>query len=220
MTILVLICCSALTWSYQRWICWSVEARTLWCVRLTKHFIAQRLIRALWVYTCSSFKSEIRANAQWSLAHYLSDWKGTGPSRCTGKSCNVGRIPNTGRCIISYQKVLHSLPKNVNDQAHAAVLCNQSINGQLLRISALTGRLYFDTLWNICLSLNWDSWAFEGKRFFWISLMLSSLLSAILNPSFVSKVQIFVLFYSPSFLSTRLRPLWEGLKSLTWDSPY
>ena len=46
-----------------------------------------------------------------------------------------------GRCIISYQELLHSLLKNVNDQAHEAVLFNQSINGQLLRTSVLTGRL-------------------------------------------------------------------------------
>ena len=51
-----------------------------------------------------------------------------------------------GRCIISYQEVLHSLLKNVNDQAHEAVPCNQSINGQLLRTSVLTGRLCFGAL--------------------------------------------------------------------------
>jgi len=34
-----------------------------------------------------------------------------------------------GKCIISYQEVLHSLLKNINDQAHEDVLCNRSING-------------------------------------------------------------------------------------------
>ena len=51
-----------------------------------------------------------------------------------------------GRCIISYQEVLHSLLKNVNDQAYEAVLFNQSINGQLLRNSVLTGRPCFGAL--------------------------------------------------------------------------
>jgi len=56
-------------------------------------------------------------------------------------------------CIISYQEVLHSLLKNVNDEEHEAVLFNQSINGQLLtndlwllRTSVLTGRLCFGAL--------------------------------------------------------------------------
>jgi len=49
-------------------------------------------------------------------------------------------------CIISYQEVLRSLLKNVNDQAHEAVLRNQSINGQLLRTSVLTWRLCFGAL--------------------------------------------------------------------------
>jgi len=57
----------------------------------------------------------------------------------------MGKSPNMGRCIISYQEVLHSLLKNVIDQAHEAVLCNQSINGQLLR-TVLTGSLCFDVL--------------------------------------------------------------------------
>jgi len=51
-----------------------------------------------------------------------------------------------GRCIISYQEVLRSLLKNVNDQAHEAVLCNQSIKGQLLSTSVLTGCLCFGVL--------------------------------------------------------------------------
>ena len=59
---------------------------------------------------------------------------------------NRGKSSNMGRSIISYQKVLHSLLKNVNDQAHDAVLCSQSTNGQLLRTSILTGRLCFCAL--------------------------------------------------------------------------
>ena len=62
------------------------------------------------------------------------------------KSPNMGRFPNMGRCIISYQEVLHSLLKNVSDQEHEAVLCNQSINGQFLRTSVLTERLCFGAL--------------------------------------------------------------------------
>jgi len=65
---------------------------------------------------------------------------------CSGKSPNMGRFPNMGRCIISYQETLHTLLKNVNDQAHETVLCNHSINGQLLRTSVLTGRLCFGAL--------------------------------------------------------------------------
>ena len=57
-----------------------------------------------------------------------------------------GKSPNMGRCIISYQEVLQSLLKNVNDQAHKAVRCNQSINCQLFRTSVVTGRLCFGTL--------------------------------------------------------------------------
>ena len=64
-----------------------------------------------------------------------------------GKLPNIGRFPNMGRCIISYQKVLHSLLKNVNHQVDEAVLCNRSINGQLLRTLVLTGRLCFDVLY-------------------------------------------------------------------------
>ena len=48
-----------------------------------------------------------------------------------------------GRCIISYQELLSSLLKNVNHQADEAVLCNHSINSQLLRTSVLTGRLFW-----------------------------------------------------------------------------
>jgi len=57
-----------------------------------------------------------------------------------------GKSPNMGRCVISYQEVLHSLLKNLSDQGHEAVLGNQSINGQLLRTSVLTGCLCFGAL--------------------------------------------------------------------------
>jgi len=57
-----------------------------------------------------------------------------------GKSPVMGRFPNMGRCIISYQEVLRSLLKNVNHQADEAILSNHSINGQLL------GRPYFGEL--------------------------------------------------------------------------
>jgi hypothetical protein len=80
-----------------------------------------------------------------------------------------------GRCIISYQEVLSSLVKNVNHQADEALLWNHSISGQLLRTSVLSGRFCFGALWNFCLSLNCDSWAVEGKLFFWISLLLRTL---------------------------------------------
>ena len=56
-----------------------------------------------------------------------------------------GKLPNMGRCIISYQ-VLSSLLKCVTHQADEAVLCNHSINGQLLRTSVMTGSLYFGAL--------------------------------------------------------------------------
>ena len=58
----------------------------------------------------------------------------------------MGRFPNTGRCIISYQEVLRSLLKNVNHQADEAVLCNHSINGQLLETSVPNERLCFGAL--------------------------------------------------------------------------
>ena len=109
------------------------------------------------------------------------------------KHCNAsgrGKSSNMGRCIISYQDVLCSLPKNVNHQADEAVLCNHSIDGQLLRTSVLTGRLCFGALWNFCLSLNCDSWPVEGMLFFRISLVLSSLLSVILKTCFGSFVHI------------------------------
>ena len=58
----------------------------------------------------------------------------------------MGRFPNMGRCIISYQEVLRSLLKNVKHQADMAILGNHNINGQLLRTSVLTGRLFFGAL--------------------------------------------------------------------------
>jgi hypothetical protein len=57
-----------------------------------------------------------------------------------------GKSPNMGRCIISYQEVLSCLLKNGNHQADEAVLCNHSINGQLLRTSVLAGHLCFGAL--------------------------------------------------------------------------
>ena len=63
-----------------------------------------------------------------------------------GKSPIMVRFPTLGKCIISYQEVLCSLLKNVNHQADEAVLCNHSINRQLLRISVLAGRLCFGVL--------------------------------------------------------------------------
>ena len=57
----------------------------------------------------------------------------------TEKLPNMGRFPNMGRCIISYQEALRSLLKNVNHQAHEAVLCNHRKNGQLFRTSVLSG---------------------------------------------------------------------------------
>jgi hypothetical protein len=80
-----------------------------------------------------------------------------------------GKSPNMGRCIISYQEVLSSLLKNGNHQADEALLCNHSTNSQLLWTSVLSGHLCFGALWNFCLSLNCDSWAVEGKLFFWIT---------------------------------------------------
>ena len=121
------------------------------------------------------------------------------------------------RCIISYQESLCSLLKNVNHQAHASILCNHSINGQLLWTSVLSAHLCFGALWNFCLSLSCDSWAIEGKLFFWIILVLCSLLGVILNTCFGSLIEFYVfLFYSPIFSITCLRLLWGRLKSLIW----
>ena len=63
----------------------------------------------------------------------------------------MGRFPNKGRCIISYQEVQRSLLKNVNHQADGALLCNHSINGQLLGTSALTARVCSDALRKLSL---------------------------------------------------------------------
>jgi len=58
----------------------------------------------------------------------------------------MGRFPDMGRCIISYQEVPSSLLKNVNHQADEAGPCNHSTNGQFLRTSVLTESLYFGAL--------------------------------------------------------------------------
>jgi len=50
------------------------------------------------------------------------------------------------RCIILYQEALRSLLKNINHQARETVLCNHSINGQLLTTSVPSGRLCFGAL--------------------------------------------------------------------------
>jgi hypothetical protein len=55
----------------------------------------------------------------------------------------MGRFPNNGRRIISYQEALRSLLKNAKHQAHEAARYNHSTNGQLLRTSVLSGRLCF-----------------------------------------------------------------------------
>ena len=131
---------------------------------------------------CYSSSSLLGYNNPWNFRMTL-HWDVfafCGPALCRGMS------PNMGRCIFSYQVVLRCLLRNINDQAQGAVLCNQSINGQLLRTSVMIGRFCFGALWNFCISVNCDSWAVEGKFFFWISLALSSLLSANLNPSFFS----------------------------------
>lgn len=51
------------------------------------------------------------------------------------------------------------------------MICNHSINGQLLKTSVLTECLCCGVLWNFCLSLNRYSWAVESKLFLWISLL-------------------------------------------------
>ena len=174
---------------------------------LSAVMFVRRTLPVLWQYDreslpsfiiiCLKLWSQVRC---WSLCETLRlSWLTMGlsafkttlyfpePVLCfSSKAYSRGKSPNMGRRIISYQEVLHPLLKNVNDKAHEAVLCNQSINGQLLRTSVLNGRLCFGALWSFCLSLNCDSSAVEGKLFFWISLVLDSLLSAILKPSFVS----------------------------------
>ena len=80
------------------------------------------------------------------------------------------RFPNLAKCIISYQEVLLSVLKNGMYYADEVMICNHSTNGQLLKTSVLTGFLCCGVLWNFFLSLNCDSWAIEGKLFFWIHL--------------------------------------------------
>jgi len=58
----------------------------------------------------------------------------------------MGRFRNFGKYIISYQEVMRSLLKNINPQAGEAILCNHSVNGQLLGTSVLNGRLCFVAL--------------------------------------------------------------------------
>jgi len=133
-----------------------------------------------------------------------------------GKSPIMVRFPTLGKCIISYQEVLCSLLKNVNHQADEAVLCNHSINRQLLRISVLAGRLCFGVLWNFCLSLNCDSWVVEGKLFFWICLVISSLLSVTLTLALVhwQNIRSFC-FIHTFFSSSCFHLLWE-----VWRAKY
>jgi hypothetical protein len=88
-----------------------------------------------------------------------------------------------GKWIISYQKVLRTVIKNVNHKTVEVINCNHNINGQLLKTSFLKKCLCFGAQWNFCLTLNCDSWEVEVKLNFWISLVLSFVLSAILNPS-------------------------------------
>ena len=70
----------------------------------------------------------------------------TGKIPRSEKSPIMGRFPNRGRCIISYQEVLRSEVQNGNHQVDEAILSNHSINGQLPRTSVLTGRLCFGAL--------------------------------------------------------------------------
>ena len=65
MIILVLICCNETTWLWQRLLFYNVGAKTLGSARLTKRFIAQKLIRALWVYIYGARTPEKWSNAQW-----------------------------------------------------------------------------------------------------------------------------------------------------------
>ena len=58
-----------------------------------------------------------------------------------GKSPIMGRFPNLGKGIISCQEVLFSVLKNVNHYADEVILCKHIINGQLLKMSLLTGCL-------------------------------------------------------------------------------
>jgi hypothetical protein len=58
----------------------------------------------------------------------------------------MGRFPNLGKCIISYQVVLRSVLKNVNHEADVVIDCNRITNGQLLKTSVLSGCLCFGAL--------------------------------------------------------------------------
>jgi hypothetical protein len=63
-----------------------------------------------------------------------------------GKSPIMGKFPNMGRCIISYQEVLRSVLKNVNLQAGEVIKCDHRINGQSLKTSVPAGCLCFCAL--------------------------------------------------------------------------
>jgi hypothetical protein len=69
---------------------------------------------------------------KWSYGEVLGN-------KSRGKSPIMWRFPDMGRCIISYQEVLRSGLKNVNDEADEAVLSDHSINGQKLWTSVLRG---------------------------------------------------------------------------------
>jgi hypothetical protein len=51
-----------------------------------------------------------------------------------------------GKRIISYQEVLRSLLKDVNQQTDEAIFSNHSINGQVLKTSVLNGSVCFGVL--------------------------------------------------------------------------
>jgi hypothetical protein len=73
------------------------------------------------------------------------DWNYTS-TRDRGKSLLMGRFPNMGRYIISYQEVLRSELKHINHQEDEIINCNHIINDQLLKNSVGTGRLCFGAL--------------------------------------------------------------------------
>ena len=53
---------------------------------------------------------------------------------CRGTLSIMGRFPSLGKSIISYQELLRSALKNVNQYAVEVILCNHIINGQLFKI--------------------------------------------------------------------------------------
>jgi hypothetical protein len=50
-----------------------------------------------------------------------------------GTSPIMGRFPNLGKSIISYQKVLRSALKNVNQYSVEVIPCSHIINGLLFK---------------------------------------------------------------------------------------